>query len=328
MIRLTSSKLLSILLIACSAGAPAACLAPSAVASLGSASSFAINTTVSSSSGTVNLNCGSGSIVSLLPGDYIRLSLAGASSTNGSRAALKLNNGSDSIAVKLCSTQNCATELLAGGSSVTYNSSQLANLLGTMGGLNFAIPLYLQTLTGQNVAAGTYTATLNVMVNYSICTGLGIAGLCLSGSQQTGSAIEPMTVTLNVTNDCIAIVAPNISFGSAPLVTLFAPVSQSIVINCTKDSTYSVGLSNGNHAVNNTRNMANGSAMLSYELYKSTSINRWGSVGSERWSSVLSSAISSDGTFRTYQYVAKILPNQATPPVGNYSDNIVVDLTY
>ena len=308
----------------------AACTLPASTASFGSVTSFVINTTASTSSTTANVNCGAGSTVSLLSGNNITLQLAGASATSGTRGARTRAGvtGSDTIPVQLCTAANCATEMTIGATPITYNSTQLVNLIGLLGGLNFSIPLYLRTLPGQVVAAGNYTLTLNVAVTYRICTGIAALGLCLAGQDQNGSGTIPITLNLTITNDCATITAPNVSFGSAPLVSGFAAVSQSISVVCTKGSTYTVGLSNGNNASNGVRSMASGVNRLSYEIYKGTSSNRWGPSGTERQASANATTVSGDGLTRTFPYTARILTTQTTPPAGNYSDSVVVDVAF
>ena len=74
--------------------------------------------------------------------------------------------------------------------------------------------------------------------------------------------------------------------------------------------------------------MANGSNRLSYEIYKGSTSSRWGAAGAERWSSGTSSSISTDGTLRTYNYTAQVMPNQTTPPGGTYSDTLLIDLAF
>jgi spore coat protein U-like protein len=74
--------------------------------------------------------------------------------------------------------------------------------------------------------------------------------------------------------------------------------------------------------------MASGNNRMSYEIYKEATANRWGSSGSERWSSGASSQVSADGLLRSYNYTARVLTTQATPPAGNYSDTLVVDVAF
>lgn len=324
------SGVIALLLWLFTAPAQAACGLPSSSASLGTVTSFAVNTTASSTTGNINVNCGAGSVLSLLSTNNITLSLSGASAPVASRGTLTLAGGSatDVIPVRLCTTNTCTKELTIGGTSQVYSSTQLVNLVGLLGGLNFTIPLTVQTVPGAVVAAGTYTGILNVGVSYRICTGIGIGGLCLIGSDQNGSGIVPLTVTMVITNDCTTITAPNVSFGSAPLVSSFTSINQNISVICTKGSTYTVGLSNGNNANGSVRNMASGANRLSYEIYKGTTSNRWGPTGSDRWSSPTSTSVSSDGLTRTFNYTASILSTQTTPAAGNYTDSVVVDLSF
>lgn len=308
--------------------AQAACALPAASASFGSVTTFVANNTVSSTSTNANVNCGAGAALSLLSGNQISFQLTGATNVNGTRGTLKRSGdtGTDNIPVRLCTDSACASELTIGGAAYVYNSATLINLAGLLGSLNFAIPVYLRTVTGQTVAAGTYTVTLNMTVTYNVCTSISLLGLCLT--PQTGSGIIPITVTVVLSNDCTAITAPNISFGSAPLVGSFSAVSQTINVLCSKGSTYTVGLSNGNYASGSVRNMASGTNRLSYEIYKGTTSNRWGPSGTERWSSTASSSVSTNGLTRGYNYTARVLTTQNTPPAGNYSDSVVVDLAF
>ncbi|MBT9432920.1 spore coat U domain-containing protein [Candidatus Sodalis endolongispinus] len=306
--------------------ARAACSLPASSANLGSVTSFVLNNQPSTASGEVHVNCGAGSVASLLSSNYIRLQLTGARQVSGGRTVLQ--NGSDGVPVQLCTSANCATELSVGGSGVTYGSRELINLVGIMGNLNFTLRLYLRTLPGVTVRAGTYSGTLNVLTQYNICTSIGVGGMCLPAGMKSGAVVVPMSVTLVVTNDCIAITAPNLNFGSAPLVASFNDVTQSISATCTKGSSYSVGFSNGAHAIGNVRNMANGSLRLSYEIYQANGSLRWGSSGVERVASAAAISVTSDGLTRVFNYVAKIVKTQNTPPPGVYTDSVVIDLAF
>lgn len=307
----------------------AVCTLPPANGAFGTVSSFIVNTTASTTQTSVNVNCGNGSVLSLLSADFIRLQLISATSTRSTRGTLKTaSTGTDSIPLQLCREAACTTELTVGGPATTYTSAQLLNLIGLLGGLNFTFPLYLRTVPGEVVAAGNYTVVLNVQVNYNVCTGIGLLGACLLGNQQNGSGIVTINVNMTITNDCTTITAPNISFGSAPLVGSFNSVAQSINVICTKGSTYTVGLSNGSNAVGAQRYMRSGSNQLAYDIYKRATTTRWGPTGSERVTSTAANTVSSDGLTRTYNYAARILTSQNTPPAGNYSDSVVVDLSF
>jgi spore coat protein U-like protein len=133
---------------------------------------------------------------------------------------------------------------------------------------------------------------------------------------------------MTVTNDCSAMTTPNVNFNSAPVVQSFPTVSQAIAVTCTKGSSYTIGINNGTYPNNNVRNMASGSNRMSYDIYKGATSNRWGSSGSERWASSDSSQVSTDGLLRTYNYTAKVLTTQTTPPAGTYTDTLIVDIAF
>lgn len=310
-----------LLLMGLSGAAQATCTVTLGNAAFGSRTASAINAAQQNTSANLQLNCTTA--LALLTNDSVTMTYQAADNSSGNRALLKNTANSDTISLILCTQINCASpgETAIGG-SYTWNAS---TLLGLLSGNNYTLPLYLFTVAGQNISAGTYQATLTLRINYSICQ-TGAAGVCLSA--QTGTQTLPMVVTLSVSNDCNTIVAPTVSFGSAPLVKNFNAISQSIAITCSKGSVYTVGLNNGSYANGNVRNMASGNNRLSYEIYKENSTSRWGVSGSERWASAASSLVSADGLLRTFNYTARVLTTQTTPAVGSYSDTVVVDVAF
>lgn len=179
------------------------------------------------------------------------------------------------------------------------------------------------------IAAGSYTTTITLTVSYNVCAGLNVAGVCVGTVQSSSGTAMPITVNMVITNDCTTITAPNVSFGSAPLVGSFSTVQQTINVVCSKGSTYTVGLSNGSYFSGTTRQMASGTNRLAYDIYKgTTTTNRWGPSGSDRWSSATSTSLNADTVTRNFTYTAQILTTQNTPAAGNYSDSVVVDVAF
>ncbi|AXF64254.1 spore coat U domain-containing protein [Leclercia sp. W17] len=315
-------RLLLLLLLLVSGTGWGACTVSTVNASFGSVTSFALsgNNEVQTT-GTLVVSCDA--VLNLLTNDSITLNYTGATV---SAANLKRTDNAtitDVIPTRLCGASGCTgTSEVQIARSYTWSGS---TLLGLLGSRQYNIPLYFRTVAGQNVSAGPYQVTLNFSVNYNVCQ-VGAVGLCLT--PQTGTAVTSITLNMNVTNDCSAMTTPNINFNSAPLVQNFPTISQSIAVTCTKGSAYTIGINNGLNALNNVRRMASGNNRMSYEIYKEATANRWGVSGTERWSSGASSQVSTDGLLRTYNYTARILPNQTTPPAGNYSDTLVVDVAF
>ncbi|EOU9538514.1 spore coat protein U domain-containing protein [Cronobacter dublinensis] len=312
--------LLMILLIS-SLSSLAACRVSGTNAAYGSQSSFVINSTVQTTSATLTVDCDTA--FNVLNNDFVTLTLTGATTSADTRPTLgRSGDATDRIPLQVCAQSGCSS-----GSEVTLNGSYRWTgqaLLNLLTNKRYTFPVYIRTLQGQNVAAGAYQVTLNFSVSYSICA-VGVA-VCLN--PQNGTSTFSSLVTLTVTNDCSTISAPNLNFASAPLVKDFAPVSQTIAITCTKGSLYTVGINNGNNAVGSVRNMASGGNRLSYEIYKGSTANRWGVSGTERWASDSATQVSTDGLLRSYQYTARILATQNTPPAGSYTDTLVVDVAF
>ncbi|MTH46499.1 Csu type fimbrial protein [Intestinirhabdus alba] len=305
-------------------GAWAACSTSAASAAFGSVSSFSVSGGEQATSASLLVQCDV--VLGLLNNDTITLTLTGATVTASGRAALKRTDNpavTDVIPVRVCGQANCLnnSEIAVNG-SYTWSGSALLALPGSS---RFTLPLWFRTVSGQNVSAGPYQVTLNFSLYYNVCQ-IGGLGVCLT--PQTGTLATTLQLTLTVTNDCITLAAPNVNFGSAPLAKSFPAISQTVTITCTKGSAYTVGINNGSYASGSVRNMANGSARLSYEIYKGSGTSRWGSVGTERWASSASSTVSGDGLQRGYDYTARILAGQTTPPAGTYSDTLVVDIAF
>lgn len=318
-------RLLFLLLLLCSSQVWAACTVSTTNGAFGTVTSFVLNSTAQNTTANLIVRCDAA--LNLLTNDSVTLTLTGATATATNRGAMRRSDNAavtDSIPVRVCGQANCAnnSEATIGGTSYTWSGPTLLALLGSK---TYTLPLYFLTVPGQNVSAGPYLVTLNFSVAYNVCS-VGLLGLCTTA--QTGTAATSLQLTGTITNDCTTINAPNVNFGSAPLVRNFPTVSQSIAITCTKGSTYTVGINNGGYASGNVRNMASGSNRLSYEIYKGATTNRWGSVGTERWSSGVSSQVSSDGLLRTYHYTAQVLTTQTTPPGGTYSDTLTVDIAF
>ncbi|MBY6290972.1 spore coat U domain-containing protein [Enterobacter bugandensis] len=318
-------RLLLWMLLLFSGGGWAACTVSTVNASFGSVTSFALSGTGEvETTGTLVVACDA--VLNLLTNDSVTLNYTAASVSGNSRATMKRTDNAaitDVIPTRLCGLSGCASSSeVQISKAYTWSGN---TLLGLLGSKRYNIPLYFRTVPGQNVTAGPYQVLLTFSINYNVCS-IGVLGLCTT--PQTGTATTSILLNMNVTNDCSAMTTPDVNFNSAPLVQNFPTVSQAIAVTCTKGSTYTIGINNGANALNNVRRMVSGSNYLSYDIYKEATTNRWGGSGSERWTSATSSLVSADGLLRTYNYTAKVLTSQATPPAGTYTDTLIVDVAF
>jgi len=307
--------------------AMAACsVVTTAPASFGSISSMTVRTAAqTSSTANAGLSCTSALISLLVSSDHFYATVTSAQSG-------MVGPTGDVIGYTLYGNNSSSYPITRGTQFDFGGSGGIAQALGLIAGPGTkTVPLYLSSITGSNVAAGLYTETLNIAWNWNYCSGIGIGGVCLG--RDIGNAVATLTVSMIVTNDC-QITAPNISFGSAPVISGFTAVTgQTINIACTKGSAYTVGLSDGQNPLSagGRRRMISGSNYLAYDIFKSAGTTRWGSVGAARRASSTAEVNPGNGLgtgSQVFNYNAKIYSDQTTPPAGTYLDNMVLDVGF
>lgn len=291
----------------------------------GSLSSIAVRTT-SQPSSTLNagLSC-TGSLLSLLTSnDHFYATIT--STQSG-----LLGPGGDVIGYTLYAN-NSTSHPITRGVAFDFARNGIIDALGLLGSVvPKTAPLYVGTTIGSNVAAGIYTETLSIAWSWNYCSGIGAGSLCLGRDISSGNTT--LTVNLTVANDC-TITAPNISFGSAPVISAFTAVTgQTINLACTKGSAYTVGLSDGQQAVSvgGRRRMISSGNYLAYDIFKGAGTTRWGSVGSARRASSDAEVNPGNGLgtgSQIFNYNAKIYTDQTTPPAGTYLDSVVLDVGF
>ncbi|WP_050516295.1 Csu type fimbrial protein [Pseudomonas lactis] len=305
----------------------AACSVVSTVpASFGSISSMTVRTAAQTSSTTNSgLSCTPALISLLVPTDHFYATIT--STQSG-----MVGPTGDVIGYTIYGNNSTSYPITRGAQFDFGGAGGIAQSIGLVTGPGAkTVPLYLSSITGSNVAAGVYTETLSIAWNWNYCSGVGIGGACLG--RDTGSGTASLTVNMTVTNDC-QITAPNISFGSAPVVSGFTAVTgQTINIACTKGSAYTVGLSDGQNpvSVGGRRRMISGSNYLAYDIFQSAGTTRWGSVGAARRASSTAEVNPGNGLgvgSQVYNYNAKVYTDQPTPPAGTYLDNVVLDVGF
>ncbi|WPJ99039.1 spore coat U domain-containing protein [Pseudomonas putida] len=216
------------------------------------------------------------------------------------------------------------------GVAYDFARNGILDLLGLLGGTTpKAVPIYMRTQIGSNVAAGLYQEALTVAWSWDYCSGIGALGICLG--RDIGSGSQVLNVSLTVTNDC-QITTPDISFASAPVVAGFGTVSQGINVSCTKGSSYTVGLGDGQNVSGGRRRMkSSANNYLAYDIFKSAGTVRWGASGAARRSSTdadINPGVGTGTGSQVFNYNAKVYTDQATPPAATYTDSVILDVQF
>ncbi|MDD0977196.1 spore coat U domain-containing protein [Pseudomonas fontis] len=302
----------------------ALCSVISAVpSSFGLVSSNTLLTTLQSTSTTnAGLSC-TGSLASLLASnDHLHATITSANSG--------LTGPSGDIIGYTLYADDSTSYPITRGVAFDFARSSIADALGLIASPTAAktVPIYIKTIIGSNVAAGVYQETLSVFWSWNYCKDVGLPGICFG--RDIGSGSSSLTVSLTVTNDCL-ITAPNINFGSAPVVSAFSTVNQSINLVCTKGSAYNIGLDDGRHVVAGRRQMISENNYLAYDIFKGAGTTRWGSVASSRRASSEAEINPGNGLgvgSQVFNYNARIYTDQLTPPAGAYLDSIILDVKF
>jgi spore coat protein U-like protein len=311
--------------LACLPGrAEAACTTTSGTVSLGTVSSFTAAASAQTAQGATGFTC-TGSTLSIASTNTITATIASATNSQGTQPRLNNAASNDYVPYNICKDSSCSATYSV-GDTITWSSTTFVGIIGQFNASDGSLPIYVRTVPGTQVAAGTYTSTITFNWSWHLCSA-GIGPVCV---YDDGTATSTVTVSMIVSADCV-LTAPSVNFGSAAFVGSFDPVAQTLVIRCSKDAAYTVGIDDGqNYAT--SRRLTDGSSYISYELYfPQGSTSRWGHIGAERRSSA--EATTNAGTYtgttdQTFTYRAEILTGQATPAPGTFTDTLTVDVQF
>jgi spore coat protein U-like protein len=299
------------------ARADAACTASAADdADFGSLTSFDVGgTSQQTSTIDAGLTCTGAFLAILRTGDFIDATIT---STAGG-----LRGPSGDLIPYTIYADSTTTYPIALGTPFNYHTGTLLDVLGLLSGGTHDLPMFIRTAPGANVAAGTYTDTLSVAWSWDYCDGIGVGGFCTD--HDVGSGSTTLQVTLVVTNACEITSVSDVDFGQAPMPASFDAVTGSLAVLCTRGlAAYTVGLGSGLHQVASRRQMASGASVLQYDLFKPAN-DVWGAAGTAR----AQNTAPADGlTPQMFDYRAVIYPDQPTPPVGIYTDSVIVDVAF
>lgn len=317
--------LLTCTLLLCSALASIqahACSTSAAAVNLGSTNSLSLRTAQQQAAAGAGLSCPG--LLQVLAGAYVRVTLQ-----NAGTLALQDGQGNQ-IPFQIYHDSGYSQALVSG------QPQQLGaiNLLA-VGSTATAIGLYFRTNPGPNVPAGTYTATVTLRWDWAICT-VGALNICawnrspgltqncvvICGSPTnwgTGS-LATLTITLVVSKACRIDTLPNVDFGANALISQFSAQQRTFAVTCTNTEGYTLSFDNGQNYQAPWRRLRNGSQYIRYNLYYSGS--------SLIWNAASPLTASGTGNSQSFNYQAILDPGQANAPVGVYTDDVLLIISY
>ena len=173
------------------------------------------------------------------------------------------------------------------------------------------------TLSGsqQSAPPGSYTQTLAATATYGSST-------CTSGSL-TGSTAFSFAASASVPKSC-NVSAGNLDFGAVGDLNTAVDGQSTLSVQCSRGIGYTVALNGGLSGASDptARTMTTGGQAVTYGLYQNNG-------RTTPWGTQASATLGGTGNAATQAIpVYGRVPVQATPPVGTYSDTVVVSITY
>ena len=238
------------------------------------------------------------------------------------QSALTMSNGTDSISYSIGSNSTFTPAITASGQSIGGPTGFTLLALALLSGIKIDIPLHTTTsTTAVWPNAGTYTGTQTLVVDGSMCTGLGLPGVCLGSTPITGTVA--MSFKMIVSKSCEFISTPTlVDFGSVSFLENANTVLLNTVLRCTHLEDYLLYADNGDHYSNGSRQMtASNGYSIKYDILQPGSTTL-----------LLSSATPlsnfGTGTNETFAIPIRIATGQTTPPAATYSDNVRMVIEY
>ena len=186
------------------------------------------------------------------------------------------------------------------------------------------INFYAKVITGlAGVPTGKQTGTLFMRVRVYPYGPLESAPSCAAPAGYFGTQYYQFGVSVDVQPSC-AISATPLIFPPQTTLTADVLAQSSLLVTCTLNALYWVGLNDGQNAVAGQRRMRNGANYIHYELYTdSARTARWGATKDR---DTVSGAIS--GASQQIPVYGKIPRPMVSPPPGNYYDTIIVTVNF
>ncbi len=162
-----------------------------------------------------------------------------------------------------------------------------------------------------------YRTTASVLV---VLVGFAAA----SQTANAATATANMSVQLILASSCSIGSVATMDFGSVTGLAAALAATANIVVTCTSGTPYTVelGAGAGSGATTAVRKMTSGANTVNYSIYKEVAhTNVLGTGATDR--------LSSTGTASAQTITAYgLVPIQSTPPIGTYTDTVLVTVTY
>jgi spore coat protein U-like protein len=157
---------------------------------------------------------------------------------------------------------------------------------------------------------------------------IAVAGTALlSGAATAAQVSDNLAVTADITGTCTITSAATLAFGTNTSTGSNIDAQQNISVNCTSGVDYTIGMNNGANALGLVRRMASGGNFMTYDVYTAATRLPAESVSAVGTAAPANFIGTGTGGAQTITVFGRV-PSQSTPPVGTYTDTLVVTLQY
>ena len=234
-------------------------------------------------------------------------------------ASRTITSGGNKIPIVIKSSPAASQEI--GTGSRYPQAGPISFMTNSNGDGSVTFPMSIALSGPLAVPPGTYSNTF-IGMNFEATYVDGIRSECgRSGTKAVGGRL---TVQAVVVAGC-SVTASAMNFGSVSILTSAISATSTISLSCTKGVTASIALDNGQTGTSPvSRQLRSGSSAIRYGIYRDSShIFPWGQTTGSDTVSVQMGA-STSATVTAYG----IVPAQGTPVPGNFTDVVMVTITY
>ena len=249
---------------------------------------------------------------------------AGTGGSNGSGSERYMTQGTEDLIYNLYSDSARTTVWGSHFWGVGPTPPTIDVPLNALGSGSASRTVYGRIVSGQsNLPTGPYSSSFGGGESLT-AYGYSILGTCPTIGSTNGTQV-PFTASATRLGSC-TVTATDLNFGSHNLLNSNIDASNSIVVNCTPELDYVIGLNGGTQGATDPtqRKMSNAgnTEFVTYGLYKDTGrLQSWGDSGALLFSG---SGTGANETLNAYGRV----PPQTTPSANSYTDTVVITVTY
>jgi spore coat protein U-like protein len=243
----------------------------------------------------------------------------GEGSVTAAANARRMAGGSSHLLYQLY--QNSERSVIWGSSGTASPPPPIVAILDGNGAASDSRAIYGRLFGGQSTAEATaYTSSfsgIDVDIRYRVTDDND----CSGGLGTSGGAVS-FSVNATVAEKCLVSTVP-VNFGSHSTLSTNIDASGSVSVTCTPATSYAIRLNGGNAAAGPTaRKMFKGLETITYGLYRN-------SEHSQPWGDTEGTTMTGTGSggVQAHTVYGRVAP-QATPPVGTYTDTVIVVVDY